>query len=191
MSDPRDVAIGDPITAANFRTVAQHAMREIVVGDGIVTEDYVVVRSSPGTAGSTNGDYFKVVGIDEGGDALECNPCDGDGGNTDTDAVVFVAMCYLARRTSTDGEERAGVSYVFTSDEQRTATLPRTGEDDLEQEEVRVPSYQPGDVIFAAKPGRPTGVFHIDEEAEPKPTSTPIVWQETCERGWGRIGGQP
>lgn len=77
-----------------------------------------------------------------GPDHLECV---NDAGQT-----FMVAKPWLARRTPFDGEERDGVSYVYTADDRRIGTIGEPPDEETETQEV-VPRFVVGDEIYADK----------------------------------------
>ncbi len=59
---------------------------------------------------------------------------------------ILVAKPYLLRRTPFDGQTRDGVTYVYTTDQQRTATI---GPD--QRTEHVTPAYLVGDLVYCVR----------------------------------------
>lgn len=84
---------------------------------------------------------MQIVGV--AGDYLQCRKYSGTSASGPT---VSVAKPYLLRKTPFNGASRNGISYSYTSDVSRTASL--SGETETQ---VVVPSYVVGDIIYAIK----------------------------------------
>lgn len=101
---------------------------------------------------------FKIAQILD--DVLECQTWDGE---TLGEDLIYVAKPWLLRRTPFDGETRDDISYVYSSNTERTATIVDTGET---EEQVIVPRWKVidsgDDVIFATR-GHVGGLL-LDEE---------------------------
>ncbi len=75
-----------------------------------------------------------------GPDHLECTDAAG--------AIVLVAKPWLVRRTPFDGQERDGVSYVYSADDRRVGTAGVAPDEETEIQEV-FPRFVVGDEIYA------------------------------------------
>lgn len=93
---------------------------------------------------------FEVVSVDD--DLIVCM----EPGDTSSDPKYYnVAKPYMLQRTPFDEKTRDAISYVYTSEVERTAT----DEDYEEEDQVIVPNYVAGDIIYAAfSPTGGTGV---------------------------------
>jgi len=118
---------------------------------------------------------FKVVSVQA--DYLVCNPYDGIEAGTD---AAYVALPYLLRRSPFDGTMRAGITYTYTSNIQRTAS---DGSDTETQ--VIVPSYEVGDLIFAVQ-GVTRGT--AAESTDAANITKPLDWLDlnTDGRAWAK-----
>ncbi len=94
---------------------------------------------SPAKAARPTVQRFRVVSV--GLDVLVCNTWDG---TTSGAEAVDVALPYLLRRTPFDGGTRDGVSYVYTSNTERSAT------DGINNEtQIITPAFVAGDEVWA------------------------------------------
>lgn len=110
---------------------------------------------------------FKVVRLDT--DVIICHTFNGVEEGEDE---IKVAMPFLLRKTPFDSATRldpprAGITYVYSDFNIRVAT----NEDDEDEAQILVDSYEEGDIIFAMK-----GIFggtslYHDEEKE-----IPVIW---------------
>lgn len=101
-------------------------------------------------------------------DHLRCRPWDGE---TLGEIDFLVAKPWLLRRTPFDNGSRNGIAYVYHTHTTRTAS--RAAE---EEDQIVIPRYVVGDVIYAThNPAGGTGVS-VDEEVEGPPQQIPIVW---------------
>ena len=100
---------------------------------------YIPVRSAKVDGGS-NVKQFIIVS--QQNDSLTCKTWDGETAGTDD---YIILKPWLLRRTPFDNLTRNGISYVYTSAFERTAS--KVGEDDEEQ--VISPKYVVDDIIEA------------------------------------------
>lgn len=131
-------------------------------------------NAPPPEAGGAEIRHFKLFDAPTGsGEWLRCRTCDGDGTNESTE-LIYVALPWMLRRSSTHQKSRNFISYTFTSTTQRTAS--KSG---VTQTEVRVIESVVGDVILAARTSSPTGVED--------PDGLPIHWEALIDgRTWAR-----
>ena len=95
---------------------------------------------------------FEVVSVDD--DYIVCI----EPGDTSSDPKYYnIAKPYLLQRTPFDGETRDAISYAYTSATERTAT----DETYEEEDQVIVPNYVAGDIIYAAF--APTGGTGVED----------------------------
>jgi hypothetical protein len=104
---------------------------------------------------------FTVVDVDC--DFLWCRTWDGENVG---DEDILVALPWMLRWTPFDGETRDGITYEYTSYVERTAD-----DGDATEDQVIVPDYVTGDVIFAAK-GIVGGTYATDENGDE------VEWQD-------------
>jgi hypothetical protein len=71
--------------------------------------------------------------------------------------TIYIAKPYLLRRTPFDGLSRSGITYTYSSHVTRQADDGSSTED-----QVVVPGYVAGDVIYAVRPIGGTGVTRPD-----------------------------
>lgn len=83
---------------------------------------------------------FRIVTVQD--DHLVCNTWDGTAAGS---GAVLIAKPYLLRRTPFHGKTRDGITYSYAAAQSRTATLGADSEN-----QVVVPNYVAGDVIYAA-----------------------------------------
>ena len=114
---------------------------------------------------------FKVVRLEQ--DVIICNTWNGIQQGTDE---IKVAMPFLLRRTPFDevtrtDPVRAGITYEYSDFNLRLAT----NEDDEEEDQILVASYEPNDIIFAMK-----GIFGGTSLYHDDPTNEiPVIWLDT------------
>jgi len=131
-----EVADGQSYLAGAASGSAQKLWEDTVdLGGGV----HLALVRFPG-AGAAQTQMFKVVSVEV--DYIVCHAWDGE---TEGQEAVLVALPYLLRMTPFDGQTRDGITYDYDSEITRTATKDADTED-----QVIVPSYIAGDVIFAA-----------------------------------------
>lgn len=168
---------GDVITAAHLNETVD-AVRAVY---GVVQEPRQVMPDSA-TAAVFELAQFKVRATIVNGQAtttadvrvdyLACERLQGSPQNEGDDDFVRVALPYLLRRTPFDtgddapvayGADRASISYDYSSNTARTAT----DDDDHSEDQVIVPSYVVGDVIYAVRGvGGGTGVLYTNTDGD-------------------------
>jgi len=129
---------------------------------------------SPVTAAGVAMRRFRVKSV--GTDVIVCRGWDGV---TEGSVDIDVALPYLLRRTPFDGLSRDGISYVYTSNTERTAT---DGSDNETQ--VITPSYTVDDEIFAVK--RVSVLGGIGEDSSGAPLADWLI-DENDGRAWAAI----
>lgn len=135
---------GQRLSAEDLQAVVDSIFRRITGGKGILvkqfSEQLIIELASRGgkwnEAGSGSGIRLLTY-RSSSGDSMIC--WDANSQN------ITVAKPYLLRRTPFDGLTRSGISYAYSSDIARTATLDATTES-----QVIVPSFVTGDLLFVA-----------------------------------------
>jgi hypothetical protein len=125
--------------------------------------------------------WYPMLVLSEEGDFLHCEPY-----GIDAAAAVAisrgggyrVAKPPLLRKTAFHGKTRAGITYAFEADAVNVRTA--TNALGLSQDERIVPSYEPGDVIFAT---RQAGRQVITPQGQ-KAITTDLLDVNVDARGW-------
>jgi hypothetical protein len=167
---------GDPITAEKL----DQPVRVLQGLGGVKPADTVVKSGSKFQIR-----MFKVVRLET--DVVICNTFDGVESGEDE---IKVALPYLLRKTPFDAatrteEPRAGITYVYSDNHLRLAT----NEDEDEENQIIVDSYEEGDIIFAMR-----GIFSNTGLYADDPTNEiPIVWIDNNNDGryWAQDDDPP
>lgn len=106
------------------------------------------------------------------GDYLRCRPFNG---NAEEAQDFLVAKPPLLQRTPFDGLERGGIGYVYTSNEERTAT--KTADSNTETQIV-IPGYMVDDILIAVTPIEGGTGVTVNGKA--------VVWMDTSARMWAK-----
>jgi len=145
--DLQDWKVGDPLAAKHLQQSVS-LLKRVFAG---VTPPRQIVRKA---ISPLTGRQFKVTSVFT--DFFTAKPFDG----VDQIETAFnIALPFLLRRTPFDSDpdflgsnpapdERNGLTYVYTTDIERVATIVESGDTEIQ---VIVPSYQEGDIIYAMK----------------------------------------
>lgn len=138
------VASGEPLSASKHNRLIETVNRNQRIG--LFAREIINTQ-----AAQFQVQQFKVAAVS--GDYLRCNKLDGPYDAQEDEGVYYVAKPYLLRRTPFDtvangGDAlvRDGITYEYSSDTTRTAT----NESAQTEDQTVVPSYEVGDVIYAA-----------------------------------------
>lgn len=114
---------------------------------------------------------FRILGVED--DYLTCYVADSNG---TSEEIVHVAMPYILQQThyATRDADRKGLSYVYDDPiaaEPNTVRRTATNEDDEEEIQVIVPSYEVDDIIIGF-----TGISGGTNVADAD--GTPVIWMD-------------
>lgn len=180
---------GDPLTAKHLNEPVDAIVR---LHAGVAPPSQVRSRGNPAP--------FEVRAFKVLADLSDDDPsvqgdyvwCERQGGSTSSEGEgdrIAVAKPYLLRRTTWDteanggdAESRNGVTYEYTSGYERTATITATGQ---EEDQIIVPSYQAGDVIYAVRGVMGGTGVEIDNNGD----TTAVEWLDLNADGrmWGQV----
>lgn len=132
---------GEALSAGGYNELRRRACRKFL-GPGVLeTQDYVMIRPPPVETQEVVARFGVFSEIVPGGDVIRVTPSNFKGvllGQND----VFAFMPAALRRSTLDGKTRRGITYQYTTDTERFASI---GLDT--QREVRITSYQSGDIM--------------------------------------------